>query len=156
MLNSTTSKFNGGCKTSTMGVVSRADDIFWGFKYTADETLAGTSECSLLAVAAETDGPLLAVASYICGRRDYVRKFVQCSPTPIFPPAARPIMPLNAAIQRIQRLIGSTAFLTDGAGGSFNRACIFPSHIANLHPHEKPRRAVWLGKIRGSMRVTLM
>ena len=27
-------------------------------------------------------------------------------------------MPLNAAIQRIQRLMGSTAFLTDGAGGS--------------------------------------
>ena len=26
-------------------------------------------------------------------------------------------MPLNAAIQRIQRLMGSTAFLTDGAGG---------------------------------------
>ena len=27
-------------------------------------------------------------------------------------------MPLNAAIQRIQRLMGSTAFLTDGVGGS--------------------------------------
>ena len=28
------------------------------------------------------------------------------------------LMPLNVAIQRIQRLMGSTAFLTDGAGGS--------------------------------------
>eukprot|EP00964_Phaeocystis_antarctica_P128052 scaffold91782_cov96-Phaeocystis_antarctica.AAC.1 len=27
-------------------------------------------------------------------------------------------MPPNAAIQRMQRLMGSTAFLTDGAGGS--------------------------------------
>ena len=39
--------------------------MYFGGVNTAGETLPGTSECSLLTVAAETDGPLLAVASYM-------------------------------------------------------------------------------------------
>ena len=39
--------------------------MYFGGVNTAGETLPGTSECSPLTVAAETDGPLLAVASYM-------------------------------------------------------------------------------------------
>ena len=54
----------------------------------------------------------------ICGRRDSVRKCVRCSPNPHFFPLRGLWMPLSAAIQRRQRLMSSTAFLSDGAGGS--------------------------------------
>ena len=91
---------------------------YFGGVNAADERRPGTSECSLLTVAAETDGPLRGCSKLYAGEGILLRNLFRCSPNPHFFFAARPKKAAKSGYSTIQRLMGFNGVLTDGAGGS--------------------------------------